>query len=188
LAETAALTFLGICGSLRKASLNAAALRAAGGLLPDGVTLKTAEIHDIPLYDGDVEARGVPAPVQRLRAEIKAADAVLFCTPEYNYSIPGVLKNAIDWASRPPEQPFAGKPMAMMGASPGMFGTARSQYHLRQVFISLDGKIMNKPEVMIAGAPAKFDAEGRLTDEPTRKAIAAMLAGLKAWTLQLRGG
>ena len=181
------LIFLGICGSLRKASFNRAALRAAADLLPEGVGLKVAGIEDIPLYNGDVEAQGLPASVQALRAEIKAADALLICTPEYNYSIPGVLKNAIDWASRPPEQPFAGKPIALMGASPGMLGTARSQYHLRQAFIFLDGKILNRPEVMIAAASSKFGADGRLTDEPTRQAIAAMLASLKAWTLQLRG-
>ena len=162
-------------------------MRAATGLVPEGVSLKIASIADIPLYNGDVEAKGLPAPVQALRAEIKAADALLLCTPEYNYSIPGVLKNAIDWASRPPEHPFAGKPIAIMGASPGVLGTARSQYHLRQVFIFMDGKLLNRPEVMIAGAMGKFDSQGNLTDEPTRQAIAALLASLKAWTLQLRG-
>jgi chromate reductase len=186
MADTPALSFLGIAGSLRAASLNAAVLRAATTLLPEGVGLKLADIADLPPYNGDVEAQGLPAPVQALRAQIKAADALVFCTPEYNYSVPGVLKNAIDWASRPPEQPFAGKPIAIMGASPGMLGTARAQYHLRQVFIFLDGKILNRPEVLISGAMAKFDATGVLTDEPTRQAIAAQLAALKAWTLQLR--
>jgi chromate reductase len=184
--DTPALTFLGICGSLRAASLNAAVLRAAATLVPEGVSLKTADIADIPLYNGDVEAQGLPAPVQALRAQIKAADALLFCTPEYNYSIPGVLKNAIDWASRPPEHPFAGKPIAIMGASPGALGTARAQYQLRQVFIFMDGKLLNKPEVMIGGAMGKVDAQGNLTDEPTRQLIAAQLVALKAWTLQLR--
>jgi chromate reductase len=180
------LTFLGISGSLRAKSLNTAALHAAAALLPEGVSLKFADLTDIPLYNGDVEAQGLPASVQAFRAQIKAADALLFCTPEYNFSVPGVLKNAIDWASRPPEHPFAGKPIAIMGASPGMLGSARAQYHLRQVFIFMDGKILNKPEVMIAGAMGKFDAEGKLTDEPTRQAIAAQLVALKAWTLQLR--
>jgi chromate reductase len=187
MADTPALTFLGISGSLRAKSLNTAALHAAAELVPPGVTLKIADIADIPLYHGDVEAEGLPLAVQSLRSEIKAADAVLFCTPEYNYSVPGVLKNAIDWASRPPAHPFAGKPIAIMGASPGLLGSARAQYHLRQVFIFMDGKVMNKPEVMIGGAMGKFDAAGKLTDEPTRQAIAALLVALKDWTLLLRG-
>jgi chromate reductase len=186
MADTPALTFLGISGSLRAGSLNTALLRAAVGLVPEGVTLKIGDIADIPLYHGDVEAEGLPGAVQALRAEIKAADALVFATPEYNYSIPGVLKNAIDWASRPPEHPFAGKPIAIMGASPGALGSARAQYHLRQMFIFMDGKLLNKPEVMVAGAMGKFDAQGNLTDEPTRQIVAAQLAALKAWTLQLR--
>jgi chromate reductase len=186
MSDAPALTFLGISGSLRAKSLNTAALHAAAALLPEGVSLKFADLADIPLYHGDVEAQGLPAPVQALRAQIKAADALLICSPEYNYSVPGVLKNAIDWASRPPEQPFAGKPIAIMGASPGMLGSARAQYHLRQVFIFMDGKVLNKPEVMIPGAMGKFDADGKLTDEPTRQAIAAQLVALKAWTLLLR--
>jgi chromate reductase len=180
------LVFLGISGSLRAGSINAALLRAAGSLVPEGVTLRTAGLADIPIYNGDLEAAGLPPPVQALRAQIKDADALLVCTPEYNYSFPGVLKNAIDWASRPPEQPFAGKPIAIMGASPGMLGTARAQYQLRQVFIFLDGKLLNKPEVMVGSAMSKFDGEGMLSDEPTRLIIAAQLAALKAWTLQLR--
>jgi chromate reductase len=186
MAESQALTFLGVSGSLRAKSLNTAALHAAAGLAPEGVTLKLADLSDIPLYHGDVEAQGLPPAVLALRAQIKAADAIVFSTPEYNYSIPGVLKNAIDWASRPPEHPFAGKPIAIMGASPGMLGSARAQYHLRQVFIFMDGKVMNRPEVMIAGAMGKFDAQGKLTDEPTKQAIAGLLVALKAWTLQLR--
>ncbi len=187
MADTPSLTFLGISGSLRAKSLNTAALHAAAELVPDGVSLKMAYIAGIPLYHGEVEAQGLPPAVQALRAEINAADAVLFSTPEYNYSVPGVLKNAIDWASRPPAHPFAGKPIAIMSASPGLLGGTRAQYHLRQVFIFMDGKVMNKPEVMIGGAMAKFDADGKLTDEPTRAAIAALLVALKAWTLLLRG-
>ena len=187
MADTSALTFLGISGSLRAKSLNTAALHAAVDLVPEGVTLKIADLSDIPLYHGDVEAQGLPPAVQAFRAQIKAADALLFSTPEYNYSIPGVLKNAIDWASRPPQHPFADKPIAIMGASPGMLGSARAQYHLRQVFVFMDGKLLNRPEVMIGGAMGKFDADGKLTDEPTRAAIAALLVALKAWTLRLRG-
>ncbi|MBS0560229.1 MAG: NAD(P)H-dependent oxidoreductase [Proteobacteria bacterium] len=184
--DASALSFLGICGSLRSGSLNARMLRAAAELLPEGVGLTVAPLHDIPLYDGDVEAQGVPAPVQALRDAIRAADALLIATPEYNHSIPGVLKNAIDWASRPPEQPFAGKPIAIMGASPGMFGTVRSQLHLRQVLVALDGRLLGKPEVMVGAAANKFDAAGRLTDETTRKHVAGLVEALKGWTLRLR--
>ena len=119
--------------------------------------------------------QGFPAPVEDLRARIKAADGLLIVTPEYNYSIPGVLKNAIDWASRPPEQPFDGKPIGLMGASGGTLGTARAQYHLRQCFVFLNGLVMNRPEVMIPQAQNKFDADGKLTDQATRDFIAAHL-------------
>lgn len=179
------LKVLGISGSLRKGSFNTAALRAAIELAPEGMAIERGDISALPLYDEDLRAAGFPPPVQRLRDQIAAADALLFVTPEYNYSVPGVLKNAIDWASRPPDQPFAGKPAAIMGASPGMIGTARAQYHLRQSCVFLDMHLVNKPEVMIAGAAGKFDAEGRLTDEPTRGFIRDLLAALAAWTLRL---
>ena len=136
----------------------------------------------IPVYNEDVRAAGIPAPVQALREEIAAADAVLIATPEYNYSVPGVLKNAIDWASRPPDQPFERKPVAIMGASPGRLGTARAQYHLRQCFVFLDSLVLNRPEVMVAGARNLFDDDGRLTDEPTREFIAKLLVALSDWT------
>jgi chromate reductase len=182
------VTILGISGSLRKASFNSAALRAAKELAPEGVALTIHEgLRDIPPYDDDLRAgEGYPAAVQAFRAAIKAADAVLIATPEYNYSISGVLKNAIDWASRPPEQPFDGKPIAIMGASGGMLGTARAQYDLRKMFVFLNGHVLNKPEVMIAQAASKFDAEGRLTDETTRGLIAQQLAALRDWTLRLK--
>jgi chromate reductase len=125
--------------------------------------------------------------VEALRARIKAADALLFATPEYNYSIPGLLKNAIDWASRPPEQPFNGKPVAIMGASPGPVGTARCQYHLRQVCVSLNMFPVNKPEVMIGQYQNKFDVCGKLTDETTRGFVQDLLVALAAWTRTLRG-
>ena len=127
-----------------------------------------------------------PLPVEEFRAKLKAADGLLFVTPEYNYSIPGVLKNAIDWASRPPEQPFDNKPIAIMGASPGVLGTARAQYHLRQCFVFLNALLVNRPEVMIGNAASRFDAEGRLTDEATRKIVASLLESLRDWTLRLR--
>ena len=138
------------------------------------------------LYNEDVRALGFPPPVERLRAQIAAADALLFVTPEYNYSMPGVLKNAIDWASRPPDQPFNDKPMAVMGASQGLSGTMRAQYHLRQMMIFLDGHFINKPEVMIQQAAAKFDAAGNLTDETTAGLIRQLVGNLAAWTRRLK--
>jgi chromate reductase len=181
------LNVLALCGSLRRESLNRAALRAAEALAPDaGLAIDVASIADVPPYDEDVYAKGFPPPVERLRGQIRAADALLFVTPEYNYSMPGVLKNAIDWVSRPPDQPFAGKPAAIMGASPSMFGSARAQYHLRQTLVFLDVLPINKPEVMIASAHERFDAEGRLTHAPTRDLIGKLLAALAAWTRRLK--
>lgn len=177
---------LGIAGSLRQGSFNRATLRTAQELAPEGMHIDAFDIAPIPLYNEDVRQQGFPSPVEDLRARIKAADGLLFVTPEYNYSIPGVLKNAIDWASRPPEQPFQGKPIAIMGASGGGFGTARAQYHLRQCFVFLDGLVLNRPEVMIPAAQNKFDAAGKLIDQPTRDFIAVHLAALKAWVLRLR--
>lgn len=180
------LHILGISGSLRKKSLNSAALRVAQQQLPDGVTMETFDLSPIPLYNDDVREQGFPEPVQQLRIKIASADAVLFVSPEYNYSIPGVLKNAIDWASRPPNQPFDGKPIAIMGASPGVIGTARCQYHLRQVFVFLNGMVMNRPEVMIGSAMKKFDDLGNLTDDATRDHIRKSLMALADWTHALR--
>ena len=177
---------LGISGSLREKSYNTAALRTAQKLLPGGVTMETFDLAVIPLYNDDVREKGFPAPVDQLRGKIAAADAVLIVTPEYNYSVPGVLKNAIDWASRPPNQPFDGKPVAIMGASPGVIGTARAQYHLRQSFVFLNACVLNKPEVMIGSAATRFDAEGNLTDEATRGFIKALLAALADWTRRSR--
>jgi chromate reductase len=178
---------LGIAGSLRRGSFNAATLRVAQELAPAGMTIEHFDIAPIPLYNEDVRQQGFPPPVEDLRARIKAADGLLIVTPEYNYSIPGVLKNAIDWASRPPEQPFDGKPIGIMGASGGALGTARAQYHLRQCFVFLNGLIMNRPEVMIAAASGKFDAEGKLTDQVTREFVTAHLTAFKAWVLRLKG-
>lgn len=180
------ITILGISGSLRAGSYNTAALQAVAELLPPGVSLVLADISDIPLYNDDVRAQGLPPSVERFRKQIAEADAILFSTPEYNYSIPGLLKNAIDWASRPPEQPFAGKAAAIMGASPGAVGTARAQYHLRQIGVFLDLKFLNKPEVMIGGAGDRFDAGGKLTHEPTREFIKTMLVALQDLTLLLK--
>lgn len=176
---------LGIAGSLRKGSFNAAALRAAQELAPAGMTIEIFDISAIPLYDEDVKAKGFPPAVVDLRAKIKAADGLLLATPEYNYSFSGVLKNVVDWASRPPEHPFDGKPIALMGASAGVLGTARAQYQLRQIFIFLNAHILNRPEVFIGAASTKFDAEGKLTDQPTRDMLAAMLAAFDGWIKKL---
>src|SRR6202049_3541596 len=168
-------TVLAICGSLRTGSYNRAALRTAIELKPPGMILETADIVSIPLYNEDLRALGFPPPVERLRAQIAAADALLFVTPEYNYSMSGVLKNAIDWASRPPDQPLAGKPAAVMGASRGAAGTARAQANLRQIGVFVDLKFVNKPEVMMGAAQDRFDAEGKLVHEPTREMIRKLL-------------
>jgi len=186
MSDGGSVRILGIAGSLRRGSFNAATLRAAQEMTPAGMTIESFDISPIPLYNEDVRQQGFPPSVEDFRARIKSADGLLIVTPEYNYSIPGVLKNAIDWASRPPEQPFEGKPIGLMGASAGALGTARGQYHLRQCFVFLNGLVMNRPEVMIPQAQNKFDADGKLTDQATRDFIAAHLAALKAWVLRLR--
>jgi chromate reductase len=186
MSERHTLRILGIAGSLRRGSFNAAALQAAQRLAPTGLTIEIADISGIPLYNEDVRAAGFPPSVEELRGRIKAADGLLIVTPEYNYSLPGVLKNAIDWASRPPEQPFAGKPIGIMGASVGALGTARAQYHLRQVFVFLDGLIMNRPEVMIPAAAQKFNDQGELTDGQTRDLLSAYLVAFKDWVSRMK--
>jgi chromate reductase len=170
---------LGICGSLRKGSYNAMALRAAQKLAPQGMSIEIADISTIPLYNDDVRAAGEPAEVAGLKAKVRAADAVLLVTPEYNFSIPGVLKNTLDWMSRPPEPPFDGKVVAIMGASPGPVGTARVQYDLRKVLVFMNSFTVNKPEVFIANCASRFDAQGNLTDEATGKFIGDLLVALQ---------
>ncbi len=174
-------TILGIAGSLRKGSYNRAALRAAQALAPEGTRVETFDLDGIPPFNQD-EEKQPPAKVTELKARIRSADAILFVTPEYNYSIPGVLKNAIDWASRPyGDNAWDGKPVAVMGASIGNVGTARAQYHLRQVFVFLNMHPINQPEVMIGNAAERFDAEGNLVDENTRKHIRRLLEALVSW-------
>jgi chromate reductase len=166
---------IGISGSLRKASWNTAALHAAAELLPAGHTLEIAEIGDLPLMNQDLEHDGkYPEPVERFRAAVLAADALLFATPEYNASIPAPLKNAIDWGSRPANV-WAGKPAAIIGVSPGALGTARGQYPLRQTLGVLSVQLLGQPEVFIGGAGQKF-ADGKLTDAGTRDFLGKMLA------------
>ncbi len=177
---------LAIPGSLRKGSFNRRLLVAAAELLPPETTLEIYDLHDIPLYNADVEKEGDPAGVAELKAKISAADALLIATPEYNHSIPGVLKNALDWASRGKDPAVSGKPLAIMGAA-GNYGTVRAQDDLRKVAITLNMLVLNRPEVAIQKMREKFDAEGRLEDETTRQAIAAQLVALRQWTLKLRG-
>lgn len=174
-----------VSGSLRAGSFNTAALRAADELKPDGVTIAMADISAVPIFNQDVLDTGLPASVVALVNQIADADAVMIATPEYNYSIPGVLKNAIDWISKAPDQPFKGKPIAIMGASPGTIGTARSQYDLRKVFVALDGYVLNQPEIMITAAHTRFDASGKLTDDATRTLIAKQIAALREWAERL---
>jgi chromate reductase len=177
---------LGIAGSLRRQSYNRAALRAAALLVPEGTAIEVFELDGIPGFNQDEEANP-PAKVVELKQRIRAADAILIVTPEYNYSIPGVLKNAIDWASRPyGDSAWPGKPVAIMGASIGTLGTARAQYHLRQVFVFLNMFPLNQPEVMIGNAAARFDSSGKLTDETTAKLIRELLQALVDWTRKLR--
>jgi len=179
---------LGIAGSLRQASFNKSALRASAALAPPGMAIDVFDIAPIPPFNQDDEQQPAPA-VREFKARIRAADAILFCTPEYNYSIPGVLKNAIDAASRPyGDSAWNGKPAAIMGASPGALGTARAQYHLRQCFIFLNMPVVLQPEVMIAEAHARFDAQGNLTHEPTRAKIRELLSALRELTLRVRHG
>lgn len=180
------MKILGISGSLRKGSFNTGALKAAVELCPEGAEIEIFDISTIPPFNQDQEA-DAPAVVVEFKEKIKAADAIIFSTPEYNYSIPGVLKNAIDWASRPyGKSAWDGKPAAIMGASGGGIATARAQYDLRKMMVFLNMFPINRPEVMIGNAGEKFDGEGNLTDEATRKFIADMLEALIAWTKKLK--
>jgi chromate reductase len=178
---------LGIAGSLRRESYNRAALRAAKQLVPEGATLDIFELESsIPGFSQDDE-QNPPAKIVELKKQVRAADAILFVTPEYNYSIPGVLKNAIDWASRPyGDSAWSGKPVAVMGASVGMFGSARAQYHLRQTFVFLNMYPVNQPELMITNAAQRFDSAGNLTDEKTKTLIRQLLQALVHWTKKLK--
>ena len=165
------LRILGIPGSLRKESYNRLALETARKLVPEGAVLEIVGLEGVPPYNQDLEDHP-PSTVAELKSKIRSSDAILFATPEYNYSVSGVLKNAIDWASRPyGESAWDGKPAAILGASTGSLGTARAQYHLRQILVTLNMYALNRPEVMIANASNKFDDQGNLPDDKTRERI-----------------
>jgi len=172
------LKILAIPGSLRRASYNRALARAAVELAPAGATVEIAELHGIPVYDEDVNSAGAPQVVLDLKRRIAEADAVFIATPEYNHGVPGVLKNAIDWTSRRPSQPWKGKPVAIAGASDGGFGTVRAQLALRPTLACLGAMVVPTPQVHVSFAQDKFDAEGRLTDEKTREKLRQLLVAL----------
>jgi chromate reductase len=180
------ITILGFAGSLRKGSYNKGLLRTAESLVPKDAKLETFDLEGIPLFNQDFERRP-PEKVKEFKAKIKAADALLIVTPEYNYSMSGVLKNAIDWASRPyGANSFEDKPVAIMSVSIGMLGGARAQYHLRQVLVTLDMHALNWPEVMVRFAGDKFDENGNLTDEETKNKVRELLESLVDWTRRLK--
>ena len=183
MAEEKPLRFAVMVGSLRKGSYNAAIARALPALAPEGVTIvPLGSVGDFPLYNFDVQEKGFPPAVTAMADAIRAADGVILVTPEYNHSIPGVLKNAIDWISRLPNQPFAGKPVAIQSASPSLFGGLRAQLHLRHSFVYLDARPLNKPEVIIAQVNTKVDpTTGELTDPATRGFIADQLKAFAAF-------
>jgi chromate reductase len=180
------LKILGVVGSLRKGSYNKALMRTAMKLLPEGVTMDVFDLAEIPPFNQDLE-RIPPKIVSEFKSKIRASDAILFVSPEYNYSIPGVLKNAIDWASRPyGDNAFDGKPVAVMSASIGKLGGARMQYHLRQVFVYLNMYPINHPEFMLSNAADYFDEDGNLTDKETCRRIQELIEALAEWTLKLK--
>jgi chromate reductase len=180
MAETHPLRVISICGSLRKGSFNAALQRTLPELAPASMSIESLPgIGEMPPYNADVQEMGFPKPVTDMAEAIRKADGLIFCSPEYNYSIPGVLKNAIDWLSRLKDQPFAGKPVLLQSASGGALGGARMQYHLRQVMVFVDAQVFNRPEVFVGSAQTKFDADLKLTDQPTRDIIKQQLEGFE---------
>ena len=181
------LTMLGIAGSLRRSSYNRGLIRAAIEVAPEGTRVTTFELAEIPLFNADLEAEGDPPAVADFKLAIAAADALLIATPEYNHCVPGVLKNAIDWASRPARRSvLTGKPVAIMGASNGRGGTARAQAHLRDGLAYTNGLVLPLPEVLVGLAGEKFDVDGNLTDAETKQEVRDLLVALAAWTRRLQ--
>ncbi|NHN87273.1 NADPH-dependent FMN reductase [Acetobacter conturbans] len=188
MSATTSLHFVTLLGSLRKASFNAAVARALPDLAPEGVMVSPlGSIRDFPHYDADEQDKGFPAPVLQMAEQIAAADGLIIVTPEYNYSVPGTLKNAIDWLSRLSPQPLAGKPVAIQTASPGMIGGARAQYHLRQSLVFLDAFVLNRPEVMIGQCAQKINPDTlELTDAGTREFLTRQMGALAVLARKLR--
>jgi chromate reductase len=187
--DATSLNVVGIAGSLRRGSYNRGLIRAALELVPPGMRIAPHDLGDLPMFDADLEALGDPDPVRRLKEAIGAADALLIATPEYNRCVPGVLKNAIDWASRPPRQSvLTNKPVAIMGASTGGGGTARAQAHLRDGLGYTNGLVLPQPEVLVPFAASRFDEAGNLHDDQTKDAIRDLLVAFAEWVRQLREG
>jgi chromate reductase len=182
------IRLLGICGSLRRLSYNAGALRAVASVLPGGSSFAIADLAPLPFYNADVEQGGLPDSVKAFRREVAAADALIFAVPEYNFSLTGALKNALEWLSRPPAPPADGKPCAVFGASVSPLGTARGQFHFRHVAVSLNMVVVNAPHVDIANAKSKFDDQSRLTDAAALDSLAQLVSELSRLTLRLRAG
>jgi len=180
------IKLLGISGSLRAQSYNSGALRAVGTMLPEGMNFVIASLADVPFYSADVEQRGFPPAVEKLRKEVAATDALIFAVPEYNFSVSGVLKNALEWISRPPDPPANGKPCAVFGASVSPLGTARGQFHFRHICVSLNMIPVNMPHLDITNSKAKFDAESCLTDQPSLDLMRQLLRELQSLTIRLR--
>ena len=186
--ERGVLRVAGFAGSLRAGSFNRSLLRAAVELAPEGMEIRVVEIAEIPVFNADVEAKGDPEPVAAFKRAVAEADGLLIATPEYNLGVPGVTKNVIDWASRPPrDSVLDGKPVALMGATPGMGGTARGQSQLRQAFVFTNSYAMPQPEVLVRKAGDLFDADGRLTDEPTRQHLVKFLQAFADWIRRFAG-
>ncbi|HEY3917032.1 MAG TPA: NAD(P)H-dependent oxidoreductase [Stellaceae bacterium] len=185
MADAMPLKVLALSGSLRKGSYNTMLLHAAKELAPPGMSFELYDLAPMPMYNDDVRTAGYPPEAQKFRAAIAASDAIFLASPEYNYSVSGVLKNAIDWASRPPNMPFDGKTAAIVGASGGALGTARSQRDLRWILSGLNVYVVNLPHVYVGGAAQKFDAAGKLTDQASRDFIKQLLENLADLTIRL---
>ncbi len=180
------LKILGFAGSLRDGSYNRALLRVAADLVPKDTKLDIFDLEGIPPFNQDLE-KSMPEKVKEFKAKIRAADAILIATPEANYTLPGVLTNAMNWASRPHgDNAFDGKPVAVMGATVGMLGTARAQYHLRQVCVFLDLHLLNKPEVFCNAFSDSFDQNGKLVDKRIQELISSQLSAFQSWTNRIR--
>src|SRR5262245_43588547 len=186
MSTSSSIKLVGISGSLRAQSYNSGALAVVGSVLPEGMAFDVASLADLPFYNADVEQHGFPATVKSFQSKVAAADALIFAVPEYNFSVPGVLKNALEWLSRPPDSPTNGKPCAVFGASVSPLGTARGQFHFRHICVSLNMIAINAPHVDITNAKTKFDAQGRLTDQASVDLIRQLVDSLRNLTIRLR--